>query len=113
MPKVLINIAPNGAVNTMAITAIVSNIVPYSMYLTLSSSLMPLIDAAVSKTTPPIAAYTVALGIHANAIKARSFNSYLPFSIETAVYVAIHLKNRPTRMTAIAFPTTLPSILSN
>ena len=85
MPKVLINIAPRGAVNTIAITAIVNRIVPYSTYFTLSVSLIPLIDVAVSKTTPPMAAYTVAFGIQAKAIKARSFNSYLPFSIETAV----------------------------
>jgi hypothetical protein len=53
---VLISIAPNGAVITIAITAVVRMIVPYLIYSTLSESETPSIDIAVSKTIPPIAA---------------------------------------------------------
>ena len=75
IPRVLIKIAPNGAVRIIAITAVVNIIFPYSTYSFYIFSSTPRSLTAISRTIPPIAAWTVALGIHPNAINNLSFCS--------------------------------------
>ena len=60
--------------------------------------------------TPPNAAYTVALGIQANAMKARSL--YVYFFSNAAMKVPSHLAVTPIRIVPKLLPMMLGSIFS-
>ena len=68
----LIKIAPNGAVTMIAITEVDNIACPYPMYVSFTDYSTPVNSVALSRIMPPIAACTVAFGIHPNAINSLS-----------------------------------------